>query len=128
MSAIPGRLAPYRERGTIPCASASAIARECGVAASAVRDVADDMGIRVSECQLGLFGYEAYGEKRWVRPLASVPRSLEVGIRAACREDRLPCADAWGLADASGLPRLLMGSIVETIGVRIVSCQLGCFE
>ena len=125
--AIQERLAPYREEGRIPCACACEIAHVCGVLPTAVGQVADNEGIRISECQLGLFGYEAYGEKRWVRRLTTIPRALEGEIQAAQVGERLPCAAAWRLADARGLPRPLMGSVSETLNVRISECQLGCF-
>jgi hypothetical protein len=104
------------------------IATACDVPTAAVGRAADREGIRVSECQLGLFGYEAFGEKRWVRRLAAIPRSLESEILAACVEDRLACAAAWRVADGRGVPRLVVGSVAEALDVRISACQLGCFE
>jgi len=114
--------------GVLPCAGAFSIAGATGQTPRAVGDAADPLGVRISLCQLGLFGYEAYGEKRWVRRPPAVPDDLEAEIRAACAGDRLPCAGAWRLADERGLPRALLGSVAETLGVRISKCQLGCFE
>jgi hypothetical protein len=125
---LTGRLEAFRDVGEIPCACAMRVAEECGAAGKTVGQLADREGLRVSLCQLGLFGYEAYGEKRSVRRLASIPTSVQSGIRAACVGDGLACAAAWKLADASGLPRLLVGSAAETLAVRISDCQLGCFE
>ncbi len=127
-AAIREGLAPFREAGRIPCACAVEIAQECGVPTATVGRTADSLGIRVSECQLGLFGYEAYGDKRWVRRLTLVPKPLEFEVRAACVGDRLACAAAWRLADARGLPRLVLGSVSETLDLRISDCQLGCFK
>ncbi len=121
------RLALYAEAGRIPCACAVEIAISCGAPTAAIGEAADRLGIRIAECQLGLFGYDAYGEKRWVRRLATVPRELEEAVRAARAGERLPCAAAWRLADDRGLPRLLMGSVAETLDVRVSDCQLNCF-
>jgi hypothetical protein len=120
-------LAADREAGRISCASAHRIALACAAPASDVRRAADNLGIRVSECQLGLFGYDAYGEKRWTRRLSTIPGELERAVRAVATDGRLPCAAAWKLADDRGLPRLLLGSVAETLGLRISDCQLGCF-
>ncbi len=125
--AVRERLAPYREEGRIPCACAMEIAISCGAPTTAIGEAADRLGIRVSECQLGLFGYEVYGEKRWVRRLGTIPRAVEEAIRAAQAGESLSCAAAWRLADDRGLPRLLMGSVAETLNVRVSDCQLGCF-
>lgn len=121
-------LAAFRSEGRIPCARAVDLARTCGVSASEVGRLADGEGIRVCACQLGLFGYEAFAEKQWASHLASVPRLLEDEIRAACIGGRLPCGAAWRIADECGLPRLVLGSAAETLGLRISACQLGCFE
>ncbi len=125
--AVRDTLAPFGARGTISCARAVIIARACDVPLATLGRASDDLGIRVSECQLGLFGYEAYGEKRWIRRLRAVPVTLAEAVRDACDDKRLPCAIAWSLADAEGVPRLMMGSVAETLDVRIVGCQLGCF-
>lgn len=122
------RLEAYREQGSVPCALAFRIAEMSGTLPQAVREVADRMGIRISECQLGLFGYELYGEKRWVRRLGAVPPLLAQSVRAACAEGRLTCAASWRLADERGVPRLLFGSVAESLNVRILRCQLGCFD
>lgn len=121
------RLAPFHTDGKIPCACAVDLARACGVAAAEIGRLADGEGIRVSVCQLGLFGYEAYGEKRWASRLTSVPLALEEEIRAACVGGCLPCAAAWHIADEHGLPRLVLGAAAETLGLRVSACQLGCF-
>ncbi len=43
--------------GQLSCEEAHSIAGARGVNPQAVRQQADDLGIRVSRCQLGLFGY-----------------------------------------------------------------------
>ncbi len=121
------RLSAFRGEGVIPCARACALAVACGVSASEIGRLADSEGIRISACQLGLFGYEAYGEKRWAGRLARVPAALEEEIRAAAVGGRLPCGVAWRIADAHGLPRFVLGAAAETLGLRVSLCQLGCF-
>jgi len=112
----------------LPCAVAHQLAESCAVPPRAVGESSDAMGIRITHCQLGLFGYDAYGEKRWTRRLTGTPPDLERDVRQACTDGRLTCTAAWQLADERGLPRLLLGSVAETLGVRICGCQLGCFE
>lgn len=120
-------LAPYRELGRIPCARAMEVVADCRASAAAVGQAIGGLGIRVSTCQLGLFGYEEYGDKRWLSIPAAIPEELVAALRAACIGGRLPCATAWRLADGRGLPRLLIGSVSEAAGLRISACQLGCF-
>jgi hypothetical protein len=116
------------DAGRLPCAIAFSIAGRFGVSPHAVREAADDVGVRVSLCQLGLFGYDAFGERRAAPALPLVPEELRAGLAAAAVDGRLSCAAAWRLADEGGLPRFLVGSVAETVGVRISRCQLGCFD
>jgi hypothetical protein len=113
--------------GDLPCALAHRLAESCATPPRVVGETADGLGIRITHCQLGLFGYDAYGEKRWTRGLTATPAALERDLRLACVDGWLPCATAWRWADERGLPRLLLGSIAETLDVRICDCQLGCF-
>ncbi len=42
--------------GRLPCATAFAIAEELGIPRIRVGQAADELGIRISDCQLGCFG------------------------------------------------------------------------
>lgn len=121
------RLRESAAEGDLPCAVAHKLAESCATSPRAVGESADATGIRITHCQLGLFGYDAYGQKRWARKLSTLPTELDRDVRQACTDGRLTCAAAWLLADERGLPRLLLGSVAETLAVRICDCQLGCF-
>ena len=125
--ALRHRLRESAVGGSLPCALAHKLAESCAVPPRTVREAADSLGIRITHCQLGLFGYDAFGEKRWTRRLTAISTELERDLRLACVEGRLSCATAWQWVDERGLPRLLLGSIAETLDVRICDCQLGCF-
>ncbi|MEN6369382.1 MAG: hypothetical protein ABFD77_06750 [Thermotogota bacterium] len=114
--------------GLLPCALAFGIAERVGVTPDTVRADADRLGVRISVCQLGLFGYDAFGERRVAHKLSHVPEELRRALDEASAGEGLACAAAWRLADERGLPRLLLGSAAETVGARICRCQLGCFD
>lgn len=42
--------------GRVPCAAALALARRLGVAPSQVGQAANELGIKIADCQLGCFG------------------------------------------------------------------------
>jgi hypothetical protein len=125
--ALRHRLRESAAGGDLPCALAHRLAESCATSPRAVGETADVLGIRVTLCQLGLFGYEEYGDKRWICIPATIPGDLAAALREACVDGRLPCAAAWRLADEHGLPRLLVGFVSEAVDVRISACQLGCF-
>lgn len=115
--------------GMLPCAEAFRIAEDQRVAPAEVGRAADELGVRVSQCQLGLFGYgpKAEGKHRIVEPLPEVPPEVSAEIMARLQEGRLPCAAAWAVGKRLGRPRLEVSCAAEALGVRISRCQLGCF-
>jgi len=113
--------------GHLPCAAAFAIAGDLGVPLSEVVNAINGADVRIVHCQLGLFGYYAFGDKRFVAPLATVPDRLAAALREGAGNGPLPCASAWAIADREGLPRPVVGSAADALGIRIAPCQLGCF-
>lgn len=113
--------------GRLPCAAAFAIAKDLDIPLGKVLDQVNGADVRIVRCQLGLFGYDAFGGKRFAAPLASVPDRLADALRSACIGGALPCAAAWAIAEREGLPRPVVGSAAETLEIRIAPCQLGCF-
>jgi hypothetical protein len=115
--------------GQLPCASAHAVARHLEVEPLAVGRAADEAGIRISRCQLGLFGYgpKAEGKHKIVQPMNPVPEELAARLRGAAGETGIPCETVWAIADNLGIRRLDASGAVEGLGLRVSRCQLGCF-
>lgn len=116
--------------GQLPCAAAFAIAERLGVEPLQVGQEADRLEVKLSKCQLGLFGYgsKAEGKHRRVHPMQGVPHGLAQAIRAALDVDgKLSCAAAWRIAAELGLPKQTVSDAAEGLGVRIGQCQLGAF-
>lgn len=42
--------------------------------------------------------------------------------------NKISCKTALELADQSGVSRRKLGSLLDEMGVKIHSCQLGCFD
>jgi len=114
----------------LPCASAFVIAERLGVQPLQVGEEADVLRVRLSRCQLGLFGYgaKAEGKHRRVAPMQEISRDLEQAINAALGQDgNLSCSAAWHIADDLGVPKQSVADAAEGLGVRISRCQLGAF-
>lgn len=113
--------------GKLTCASAFKVARRLGVSPREVGQVADKLGVKISQCQLGLFGY---GTNRG-KALGTV-QEVEEGLQAMLKEKvvggRLPCAVAWDIAHELRVKRIDVARAAESLGVRITECQLGCFD
>jgi LAO/AO transport system kinase len=52
---------------------------------------------------------------------------IEEGLRAAARENKIPCAGAYAIAEALHVPKSEVGRIADKLQIRISKCQLGCF-
>lgn len=117
--------------GQLPCAKAFVIARRFNVDPLRIGDEADALGISLSKCQLGLFGYgpKAEGKHKRVKAMEEVPPKLAQAIRAAAGEaGKLPCAEAWRIAKEMHLSRQAVSNAIEGLGLRVTPCQLGAFR
>jgi len=113
--------------GRLPCAYAFRIAAENGRTPAEVGAEADRLDVRISRCQLGLFGYDPFGAKGLARKLEQVPGDVTVSLRSAQEDGRIACVDLWRIAEDHGLPRLAVACAAETLDLRVTPCQLGCF-
>lgn len=122
-SAIQAALA----EGVLPCAAAFRIAAKQQVAPLTVGQTADALGVHLSACQLGLFGYLGH-VKGWecvaATPLAE---GIAAVLQAAAESGQLACAQLWELAAQFGVARLQIGFAADRLGIKIGPCQLGAF-
>jgi hypothetical protein len=116
--------------GHLPCLFALAIAHELGVPPLEVGRTADATGVRISRCQLGLFGYgpKAEGKSKIVQAMPQVPDDLATRLRATLNPvGHLTCAAAFAVAQEMRRPRLEIANAAQALDIHITECQLGCF-
>jgi len=123
--AIKAAIAKWVSAGKIPCAVAFDIAEQLAVAPAEVGKTVDLLNIRLTKCQLGLFGYQP--EKKIVTPAESVLPELEGLLREAAEDHRLACRQAWEIAARLGLHKMVVSSACEALAIKIKPCQLGAF-
>ena len=111
--------------GQITCSAAHDIADDLEVLPAQVGKAADLLEYRITECQLGLFGHNP--EKKIAKPLEQVPEKLKEQIFRRTTDGKISCAACWGIAHVLGLDKLTVGNACETLGVKVVRCQLGAF-
>ena len=109
----------------IACRAAHEIAASLGVSAREVGIGIDLLEARISNCQLGLFGY-GRDRKEPVSP-PKVGHELKNAIENALIDGRLNCADAWKIADTLGVPRPEVARACDTLKLKVSRCQLGAF-
>jgi hypothetical protein len=112
--------------GRLTCSLAFAVAEETGSSPAEIGRTADLLELKITQCQLGLFGY-GKGRRNIVEPAESVSRALEQALSEAAGEGRVSCKKAWQIAEQFGLSKMDVTAACEKVGIRLGICQLGTF-
>jgi hypothetical protein len=115
----------HAAQGNLPCAVAFKIADELGVSPAEIGKTVDLLDLRLSKCQLGLFGYQP--EKKAVKARSPENRQMEDAIRKALDDGKLACSDAWDIAGRFNVPKMAVSGACESLSIKIKACQLGAF-
>lgn len=117
------------EDGKLSCPRAFAVAHKLGLEPLAVGLAANEAKLRISHCQLGLFGYgpKAEGKHKIVHAMEEVPERLAARLRSHSEAEGIDCAAIWQVADDLGFKRMEAASAAEAMGLHVSRCQLGCF-
>jgi hypothetical protein len=115
----------HAKNKSISCKKAEEIAAELGCSLEETGRTIDILNIKITKCQLGLFGY---GEtKKIVQPAKEVAPEVKEKITAALKDGNLPCAAAWEIASELNIPRMKICADCEALEIKVKPCQLGAF-
>ncbi len=109
----------------IPCERAFEISRKFDVSPLEVGLKINSLEIKISNCQLGLFGYKP--EKKILVPAEDVSSSLENSIMNHLTNNRIFCKDVWEVANENSIGRMDAAAACEKLSIKIKKCQLGAF-
>lgn len=109
----------------LTCASAHRAKKALNVSPSEIGIQTDLLEYRITECQLGLFGYDD-GEKR-IHPDIDISSDLNEQLDLISEDGRIACLKCWDIAKKLKIKRLDVGSACEKKNIRIKPCQLGAF-
>lgn len=122
---IADKIKASARQGMIDCASAHRIAKTIGYPVAEIGVQTDLLELRISRCQMGLFGYGP--QKKNLNPDVEISDALRHDILERQEEGRISCLSSWDIARAHKISRLDMGSACEKLEIRIKPCQLGAF-
>jgi DNA invertase Pin-like site-specific DNA recombinase len=111
--------------GMISCATAFKIAGEQNISPHKIGITIDLLNIRITKCQLGLFGYKP--KKKLLQQLHETEPDLQDAIIRALAKGRLSCNSAWTIATQFNVSKITVSSTCEFLGIKINDCQLGAF-
>ncbi|MFA5519425.1 MAG: hypothetical protein WDA74_09230 [Spirochaetota bacterium] len=113
------------KNGSISCAELFKIVNEYTIFPDILGQCVTLEKLKISHCQLGLFGYE--NKKKIVEPAETVSEELEDKIYYLLEDRALPCAASWVIADELKIPRIAVAAACEKMKIKIKKCQLGAF-
>jgi len=122
---IKDKVNQHAAQGNLPCAVAFKIADELGVSPAEIGKTVDLLDLRLSKCQLGLFGYQP--DKKAVKAKAPENRQMEDAIRKALDDGKLTCRQVWDIAGRFKVPKMAVSGACESLNIKIKPCQLGAF-
>jgi hypothetical protein len=109
----------------ISCAKAHYIASKLNVSPAEVGTTIDLLEVRITQCQLGLFGH---GKEKNIPPIPDkIDPGIESAIKSSLADERLPCSTAWEIAKRFKMAKSAMAAVCESIKIKISPCQLGAF-
>ncbi len=85
----------------------------------------DDQGIRIVECQLGLFGYKP--DKKRVEPVKPDDPSILDAVKQSSLEGAIKCSATWELADRFKTEKQTISDTCQYLNIKITNCRLGAF-
>jgi hypothetical protein len=48
-------------------------------------------------------------------------------IKKKVKEERIPCAVCFQIAEEYGIPKRELGELLNELGIKVIHCQLGLF-
>lgn len=110
--------------GRLTCAGAHKLAADLGVSPAEAGWAMDEAKVKITRCQLGLFGYKG---GKTIQPPAEVEPTLKAAVSSVVVDGVISCAEIWSIASEAGTPYIRVSEACETLGLKIRPCQLGAF-
>ena len=113
------------EDGNLRCAVAFEISDDAKIPRIAVGAMADKLGIRITNCQIGCFKvgktiHDNHAGKK-------IDDAIITMLEALRKNNELTCASVFELALELKLPPMAIADVANLRNLKIRRCQLGCF-
>lgn len=104
--------------GRLSCLKSFKVSRLIGLKPIDMSDACKSIGIKISNCELGVFGKLEFEE-------ASTEVYNDIATKFEENTD-VSCKNIWKSAEKSTLKKV--GSTVKNSDIEVTHCQLGCFH
>ena len=113
------------KKNCVTCSLAHKAAQSLKKSPSEIGIQIDLLEYRISECQMGLFGY--IDEEKKFDQTIKITSELNDKLDEVCKDGRISCIECWDIAKDLKQKRLDVGSACEKKKIKIKPCQLGAF-
>ncbi len=111
--------------GKMSCPAVLKISEKLNISKSEAGYYVDYLGLRLAKCQIGLFGH---GEKgKLIRMLEDPDENIKIQIESLLEGKSLSCENVFTIAKKQNVSQVTVGSVCQSIGVKIKKCQIGAF-
>jgi hypothetical protein len=125
LSQLEGVVRASLEDGYLPCPKAWKIAKESNVPKFVIGDIADRLGIRITNCQIGCFKIDKtpYNDSTHKK----IDKEITTLLKKLGDTNQLTCAKVFDLGREFKVKPMDIANEVNVRNLKINSCQLGCF-
>jgi hypothetical protein len=109
----------------LPCTVAFEIATRLNVSPAEVGMTSDLLNIKISKCQMGLFGHQPM--HKLVSTEKAPSPALRDALSASQTNNRITCKIAWETAARLKVGKIAVGNACEAMGIKVKQCQIGAF-
>ncbi|RJO63188.1 MAG: hypothetical protein C4542_00425 [Dehalococcoidia bacterium] len=109
----------------LPCAVALKIAQDVNVPQTAVGMMADKLGIRITNCQIGCFKVDKNVHEN-LEP-KRIDNKVIATLETLRNKNELTCANVFEVAQKLKISPMAISDIANSQNLKIHLCQLGCF-
>ena len=105
------------EYGKLSCIKSFKVAKKIGCELKDMSAITKSMNIKITNCELGVFGNLEFLEKN---------EEVYSNLKNKYLKKEISCKNLWEEAKKSSLK--IVGSTVKNSDIEVIYCQLGCFR
>ncbi len=107
------------ENGELSCIKAFKAAKMMGIKPKHMAQIAKDLNIKITNCELGVFGKLKFTDRN-----DAIYNKLSKNSK---ENKKVQCEIAWKLAQEKGSTLKKVGASIKNSDIKVTHCQLGCF-
>ena len=105
--------------GALSCVKAFKVAKLIGMEPKNIAQIAKDMNIKITNCELGVFGKLEFNDMN---------EDIYDILKKRSNNSKIECEVAWKIAQEKGQAINQVGSTIKNSNLKVSKCQIGCFQ